>query len=400
MSRGIVGFGMSLFESSGRVSVDSSKSFAARNAEPLLPAFCSGRIALGDSIIAINEELVETTKDGIVQHVTEKLLNGTPGKAFEITFEASDGTRRNVTLLHVAQGIFPADQRVEEGIMRLRVSTGVVLESCDELKEISWKVERILPGSTAYLSQRVSETESQVHICCLQVHNLEWDRSSKGIVSWQSMTRADVRREDHLTRDEGERVILKLIRSRNGVERERAELPSSLRGTTSNVLGEQLHKERARLGFLASKTHSNKEADKEEESSPFSSCTDDSSPDLRDRFQIRRILFNADDDQPVLNMKIFQSDHALRSEIDRLNKLLESERDLYQGIIADMEKEKETLKLKLEVALNKRPSTERRKVPEAVMEDVETLLYNRVIRGGQIMLIKKGGDGSLAYCFK
>ena len=135
-----------------------------------LPAFCSGSIALGDSIVAINGELVSAGKEEIIQETvsspsilsrrfpdslqTQRLLSGTPGTAFEITFEAFDGIRRNTTLLHVAEEIFLSSQRVEE--QGLRVSTGIVVEACDELKDVSWAVDQILPGSSAYFSQKVT----------------------------------------------------------------------------------------------------------------------------------------------------------------------------------------------------------------------------------------------------
>ncbi|EKX41052.1 hypothetical protein GUITHDRAFT_142226 [Guillardia theta CCMP2712] len=189
MSRSIVGFGISLVESRGRAMVKSMRV----------------GIALGDSIVAINGELISAGKEGIIQETTQRLLSGTPGKAFEITFEAFDRTRRNTTLLHVAEEIFPSSQRVEE--QGLRVSTGIVLEGCDELKDVSWTVDRILPGSSAYFSQKIFKGDRIISI----------DDQS---VLYLSTTVRDVSREDHLTRDEGERVVLRLMRLRNGLERE------------------------------------------------------------------------------------------------------------------------------------------------------------------------------------
>ena len=139
-------------------------------------------------------------------------------------------------------------------------------------------------------------------------------------------------------------------------------------------------------------------ADKEDLSSPLSSCTDDSSPDLRERFPTRRILFNADQQQPS-PIRIIQSDQSLRSEIDRLNKLLESERALHQQFVANKEKEIETLRLKLEDAsIVKTTRYCRRELPQDIMEEFEHLLYTRVLGEGRVMLIRKGDDGSLAYC--
>ena len=97
--------------------------------------------------------------------------------------------------------------------------------------------------------------------------------------------------------------------------------------------------------------------------------------------------------------RIFQSDQSLRSEIDRLNKLLESERALHQQIVASKDKEMETLRLKLEDAsIVKTTRYHSRELPQDVMEEFEHLLHTRVLGEGRVMLIRKGEDGSLAYC--